>query len=61
MVDFTKYYKKYKGMWIALNPPLDKVLGKGGTAKDAYKEAVEKGEANPTLFRVPDKNIAYVG
>jgi len=61
MVDFTKYYKKYKGMWIALNSTLDKVLGKGKTAKDAYKEAVKKGEVNPTLFKVPDKNIAYVG
>lgn len=61
MKDFTEYYRQYSGKWIALNSSLNKVLGKGKTAKDAHREATKKGENNPTLFKVPDRNIPYVG
>lgn len=60
-INMTKIYKTYRGMWIALNDSLDKVLGKGRTAKEAYKQAIKNGYKTPVLFKVPEKNIAYVG
>lgn len=60
-IDFTKVFEKYKGLWIALNQPLDNVLGADKNAKKAYDEAVKKGEKNPVMFKVPTKNTAYFG
>ncbi len=59
--DLTKIYKKYKGLWVALDSNLKKVLASSTSAKKAYDEAVKKGYEVPTLFKVPKKNLPYVG
>lgn len=60
-IDWTKIYKEYKGLWIALKDDKKTVISCGKTAKKAWDEARKKGHDNPILFRVPTKVIAYVG
>ena len=60
IMDLTKIYKKYKGLWVALSSDEKKVLGKGKTVKAAVKEAQQKGVQTPYLFKVPTKIIPYV-
>jgi len=60
-MDFTRIYKKYKGLWVALADDEQTVMGKGKTVKDAVKEAKEQGENDPILFKVPTKIIPYIG
>jgi len=60
-MDFTKIYKKYSGMWIVLDEGLKKVISFSTSAKKAYDEAIKKGYKKPTLFKVPKKNLPYIG
>lgn len=59
-MDFTQIYKKHKGLWVALSPNEEKVIGKGRTVKVAVDQAHKKGVATPYLFKVPNKLISYV-
>ncbi len=61
MKDLTKVYKKYKGQWVALDDNLLKVITSSYSAKKTYQEAIKKGYKEPTLFKVPAKNIPYFG
>jgi len=58
--DLTNVYKKYKGLWVALDSKLNKVLAHGENAKETFEKAKNK-EVVPTLFKVPNDNIPYVG
>jgi len=58
--DLTKIYKKYGGLWVALDSKLKKVLAHGKSAKETYEKAQSK-TAIPTLFKVPKDNLPYVG
>lgn len=60
-LDLTKTYAKYKGMWVAFDSTLRKVIAANKKANEAYKEAVSKGYNKPTLFKVPLKNVPYFG
>lgn len=60
-IDWTKIYKKYKGLWVALLDDEKTVVGSGKTAKEAWKKAVEGGYKKPILFHVPTEIIPYVG
>ncbi len=60
-IDWTKIYKKYKGLWVALKDDEKTVVGSGKTIKEAWKQAQKKGFGNPIFFRVPTKIIPYVG
>jgi len=60
-IDWTKIYKKYKGLWVALEDDEKTIIAKSKTAHDVLKKAREKGYENPILFRVPTKIIPYVG
>jgi len=53
--------KKFRGKWVALKPNTEKVIASGTSAQKVYKEAQEKGEKIPTLFKVPTKYIPYIG
>ena len=59
--DWTKLYKKHKGMWVALADDEETVLGFGNKLIDARAKAIKKGQNNPILMRVPDELTAYVG
>ena len=59
--DLTKLLQKYKGLWVVLNKSLNKVISADKNAKKAYDVAITKGERQPTLFKVPQKNLPYFG
>lgn len=60
-IDWTKIYKKYRGLWVALENDEITVVASGKTAKEAWEKAQEKGCKKPLLTRVPEKLVAYVG
>lgn len=60
-IDWTKIYKKYKGLWVALEDDEKTVISSGKTAKQALEKAKEKGYQMPILFRVPTEILPYVG
>lgn len=59
--DWTKIYRKYKGLWVALADDEQTVLGFGKKLIDARLKAEKKGKKDPILMRVPDELTAYVG
>jgi hypothetical protein len=60
-IDWTKIYKKYKGLWVALADDEITVLGSGHTLQEALSNAKKKGDQMPYVMRVPEKLITYVG
>lgn len=60
-IDWTKLFKKYKGMWIALEDDEVTVISTGATAKVALDKAKKSGNNNPILFRVPNKVLPLIG
>lgn len=60
-MDWTKIYKKYKGLWVALADDEVTVLGHGKTLKEAVSGAEKKKNKNPIVMRVPEKMGSYVG
>ena len=61
VIDWTNIYKKYKGLWIALQDDEETVVASGKTAKEAWDKAPKKGFKKPILTRMPAKLIPYVG
>lgn len=61
VIDWTKIYKKYKGLWVALKNDEQTVISSGKTAKIAWENAQKKGYKNPILTKMPAKLVAYVG
>ena len=59
--DWTKIYKKYKGLWVAFAEDEATVLGTGKTARDALIEAKKKTSKTPFLTRMPQTLASYVG
>ena len=59
--DWTKLYKKYKGMWVALSEDEETVLGFGKTVKEAVINAKKHKNSIPFLTRVPQTLEAYIG
>jgi len=60
-IDWTKIYKKYRGLWVALKDDQKTVIAAAGTVKKVMEEAKKKGFDEPILFRVPTKVIPYIG
>ncbi len=60
-IDWTKIYKKYKGLWVALLDDEQTVVGSGKFLKDAVLEADKKGYKNPIVMRVPETLSTFVG
>jgi hypothetical protein len=60
-IDWTKIYKKYKGLWVALSKDETTVLASGKTAKEAWENAQKKGYKKPILTRMPKELVTYVG
>lgn len=59
--DWSKLYKKYKGLWVALADDEITVLGTGKTVQEAVVAARKKSDKTPFLTRVPETLSAYVG
>jgi hypothetical protein len=60
-IDWTKIYKKYRGLWVALKKDNKTVIASGQTLKEAVEKAKKKGYKEPILFRVPTEIIPYIG
>ena len=60
-IDWSKIYKKYKGLWVALAKDEITVLASGKTAKEAWEKARGKGYQKPILAQMPERLITYVG
>jgi hypothetical protein len=61
LIDWTKIYKKYKGLWVALKDDEKTVVGSGKLLKEAIAQASKKGYKNPIVMRVPDKLVSFAG
>lgn len=60
-MNLTNVYKSYKGLWVALDEKLQKVISSGKNAKEVYDSAIKHGNKKPTLFKVPKQNLPYFG
>ena len=60
-IDWTKIYKKYKGLWVALLDDEKTVVGSGRSLEGALEEANKKGYKQPIVMRVPTEILPYVG
>ncbi len=61
VIDWTKIYKKYKGLWVALKDDQKTVIASGNTVKEVMEKAKKKGFKAPILFRMPAKVLPYIG
>ena len=59
--DWTKLYKKYPGLWVALAEDEVTVVASGKTAPEVFKLARKKTNKVPLLTYVPEKLVTYVG
>ena len=59
--NWTKIYKKYKGLWVALSKDEETVLGAGKTLKVALEKAREKSNEKPIVARIPQNLAPFVG
>jgi hypothetical protein len=46
------------GAWVAISEKLNKTLAYGVDAQAVFNEALQKGEKQPLMVRVPDQNLA---
>jgi len=59
-IDWSKIYKKYKGLWVALKSDEITVITAGKDAKKVWQEAKKK-YPEPILTKMPPKLVTYVG
>ena len=59
-IDWTQNYKKYKGLWVALEENQQTVFASGKTAKETLEKAQMKGLPQAILFRVPAMVLSYL-
>lgn len=60
-INWTKIYKKYGGLWVALEDDEQTVIASGKTAKEAWEKAQKRGYKKPILTHMPQELITYVG
>ena len=60
-IDWSKIYKKYKGLWVALKDDEVTVISSGKTLKEAADKAKQKGYAQPIMTRMPDELMTFIG
>jgi hypothetical protein len=59
--DWTKIYKRYKGLWVTLAGDEMTVLSSHKTARTALEKARKNGHKSPILMRVPEDLKTFVG
>jgi hypothetical protein len=60
-MDLKKLIKRYGGKWVALNKDSSKVIASSKSAKRVYDEAKRGGFKIPLLYKVPRKDLPYIG
>lgn len=59
-IDWSKNFKKYKGLWVAMKQDQLTVVASGKTAKEVLGQAREKYLGDPILFKVPTQIIPQI-
>ncbi|MDP2655375.1 MAG: DUF5678 domain-containing protein [bacterium] len=57
--DWTKLFKAYKGLWVALAEDEMTVLGAGKTVSAALLAAKKKSPKMSFLTHIPDRIVSY--
>jgi hypothetical protein len=60
-INWTRIYKKYKGLWVALKHDEQTVVGSGNSAKEALEDARRNGYTQPILMNVPTEVVTFAG
>ena len=60
-INWTSLFKHYKGQWVALGDDEVSVIASSDSVKKVLLLSAKKGLKNPILFKVPKKNVTYVG
>ena len=60
-IDWTKNFKKYKGLWVAMEEDEITVVASDKTAKGVLEKSRKKGLSDPILFKVPIEIIPQIG
>lgn len=61
LINWKDLSNNYKGLWVALDEKEKKVVSSGKNAKTVYNQAIKQGVRIPTLFKVPSKQVLFVG
>ena len=60
-IDWSKNFKKYKGLWVAMKNDEITVIASDRTAKGVLEKSCKKGLSDPILFKVPTEVIPQIG
>ena len=60
-IDWSKIYKKYRGLWVALKSDEKTVIASGKSAKEAWEKAIDTGYKKPILTKMPKDLATYIG
>jgi hypothetical protein len=60
-MNIEKLIKKFAGKWVALSDDSMKVVASSKSAKTVYNKAKKEGYDIPKLFKVPVKDLPYIG
>ena len=60
-IDWTKIYKEYKGLWVALKDDEQTVISSGKTLKETAEKAKTKGFEKPIFMRIPQRVSYFAG
>lgn len=61
IIDWTKIYKKYKGLWVALMDDEQTVIASGKSLEETANKAEKKGFNNPIFMSIPKKSLPFIG
>lgn len=59
--DWTKIYKNYQGLWVALKEDEITVIASGKSLKETSEKALKKGFSDPIFMQVPQKQSYFIG
>lgn len=59
--DWTKIYKNYQGLWVALKNDETTVISSGKSLKETSEKALKKGFSDPIFMQVPQKPAYFIG
>ena len=60
-IDWSKNFKKYKGLWVAMKNDQVTVVASDKTVIGVLEAARKKGLSDPILFKVPTQIIPQIG
>lgn len=61
VIDWTDLIKLHKGKWVALGVDEKTVIASADSVKDVRQKAALQGQTDPILFKVPSKDLIYIG